>query len=165
MKVAVISDIHNEEEKLQTALKAAAKAGCTVLCCAGDIDEVSTLHLLGRMWSGPLHLVFGNNEEELAEHLSVAKLYPQICHHEFCGIFSLGNRRVAMAHYQMRAERAAELDPEVTVLFYGHTHRADQSRKDGLLLVNPGEICGFYYKHPSFAVYDTEAHAVEFIRL
>ncbi len=165
MKVAVISDIHDHEKNLRTALQAAREAGCAVLCCAGDIEDVSILHLLGREWSGPLHLVFGNNEWDLEEHRVIAKLYPQICHHGSCGIFSLGDRCAAMAHYQGRAERAAALEPKVTVLFYGHTHRADRSRKDGLLLVNPGEICGSRYGRGSFAVYDTEAHDVEYIWL
>lgn len=165
MKVAVISDIHNAEKKLLAALQAAEKAGCTVLCCAGDIEDVPILHLLGRMWSGPLHLVFGNNEYDLAEHRAVAKLYPQICHHEFSGIFSLGNRRAAMAHYRARAERAASLDPEVTVLFYGHTHCPEKHRENNLLFVNPGEVCGTRTGHSSFAVYDTETHSVDYIRI
>ena len=61
MKIAILSDIHDNIVALRAALERARGAE-TVLCC-GDLCSPFVVPELGNGFSGPVHVVFGNNEE------------------------------------------------------------------------------------------------------
>jgi len=51
------------------------------------------------------------------------------------------------------------------VVVRGHNHRAEATRHGRTLLINPGEIWGYYSGRSSVAVLDTKSLEVEFIEL
>ena len=71
MRIAILSDIHDNVWKLAAALKAAREADA--LICCGDLCSPFVVHQLGRAFSGPIHIVFGNNDGEKA---GLRKIFP-----------------------------------------------------------------------------------------
>ena len=63
MRVAVVSDIHDNIWNLDKALKLVADAA--VLLCCGDICSPFTLKMLAEGFPGPVHVVFGNNDGDV----------------------------------------------------------------------------------------------------
>lgn len=140
MRIGVISDIHDNVWKLQSALKTLAAEADVLLCC-GDLCSPFVVHQLGRGFSGPIHIVFGNNDGDLYRITANARAYSHIQLHGelFQGAFD--GRRVAMNHYPAIANSLAH-SCEHELVCYGHNHRYHVEMQGKVLLVNPGPIMG-----------------------
>ena len=75
MKIAVISDIHDNIWNLQKALAMPELQATEAMLCCGDLCSPFVIHLLGRAYSGPVHIVFGNNDGDVAAIIGNAKKY------------------------------------------------------------------------------------------
>jgi uncharacterized protein len=139
MRLAVLSDIHDNVWKLAAALERAA--GADVMICCGDLCSPFIIHQLGRDFAGPIHVVFGNNDGDLFRIASNARQYPHIRLHGewFRGEF--GGRRLAVNHYD-GIGRALAASNEFDVVCFGHNHVLEISRICGTLAINPGAIMG-----------------------
>jgi putative phosphoesterase len=160
MKIAILSDIHDNVWKLDAALSAIGAADA-MLCC-GDLCSPFVIHQLGRGFAGPIHIVFGNNDADLyrisanARHYQHIRLHGEIFRGEFEG------RRFAMNHYDTIA-RTLAASGEFDVVCYGHNHIFDIARTGRALAINPGAIMGAAFAPdgsrrdvPStFVIYDT----------
>ena len=152
MKIAIISDIHDNVVNLEKCLKWCRDSGCGALICCGDVTNSETLGIMAAGFSGPIHLVEGNvvlfDEDE-------PKKYPQISFYSKFGRFEVGNRTVGLCHELFFAAKVLELGP-CDIIFYGHTHRAWEDRKHDTLFLNPGPLGGMFGK-ASFAVWDSDS--------
>ncbi len=120
MKLALLSDTHGllrpgVREQLKTA---------DAIFHGGDIHTQSILDELRRY--APLYVVRGNNDGDWAAALP----------HDLT--VALGGVTFYMVHN--RKEVPAELSG-VHVVMFGHSHKAVQEEKDGVLWLNPGS-CG-----------------------
>ncbi len=163
MKIALLSDVHDNINNLLAALQGAKEAGCTHLFYMGDIVEHATLNLLLEEWGQPADIVFGNNEYDKAAHLQLTRQYPQARHHRYEAELCIDGRKVYFTHlpYQIAA-KAESLNYDA--VFYGHTHVAEQYSHQGTLIANPGEVGGVR-RPPQFGIYDTQTNSVTFCKL
>jgi putative phosphoesterase len=130
----VISDTHDNLEKVKRAVEEARKRNVTTVFHCGDIVAPFVVSLLKEF---ELHMVFGNNDGEwlfLKEKAgnSIAKGPREI---------EKNGKKIALMHepFLLTAIVKSQL---YDFVFYGHTHELD-IRKDGkTLIVNPGEACG-----------------------
>ena len=120
MKIGVLSDTHG----LLRAEVAVALVGCDVILHGGDINRREILDELGKI--APVYAVRGNNDKEWAEDVPA-----------FLD-FALGGLRVYMTH--RKKDLPADLSA-YDLAVCGHSHRYEESRQDGTLLLNPGS-CG-----------------------
>jgi len=168
MKIAILSDIHDNVWKLAGALTAVG--GADALICCGDLCSPFIVHQLGRGFAGPIHIVFGNNDGDLyrisanARHYEHIRLAGELFRGEFDG------QRFAVNHYDMIA-RSLAASGEFDVVCYGHNHVFDIARVGETLAINPGTIMGAAFAPdgarldvPStFVVYETRTgHAERF---
>jgi putative phosphoesterase len=171
MRIAILSDIHDNVWKLATALEFVADAG--VMICCGDLCSPFILDQLARGFSKPIHIVFGNND---ADTFRITAKTPKYPHVRLRGEFfeeEFGGRRVAVNHFDNIALAIAR-GGEYDAVFYGHNHVFD-IRKLGArtLAVNPGSIMGCQFDAqanrtdvPStFVLYDTEAGTAQGYRI
>lgn len=166
MRVAIISDIHDNVWGLAAVLRAVVDADA--LICCGDLCSPFVIHQLGRGFPNPIHIVFGNNDADLFRITAIASRYSQtrIHGHFFRGTF--GGRSFAVNHYDDIA-RAIAASGEFNVVCYGHNHIFDAARIGPTLAINPGSIMGASFGPggdrtdgvPTFAVYDTDIDTVE----
>ncbi len=139
MRIAILSDIHDNVWKLAAALDRAA--GADAMICCGDLCSPFIVHQLGRGFAGPIHVVFGNNDGDLFRITANARRYPQIQIHGelFQGEFD--GRRVAANHYDGIA-RTLAASGRFEVVCYGHNHVFEIARVGETLTINPGAIMG-----------------------
>jgi putative phosphoesterase len=55
------------------------------------------------------------------------------------------------------AQQSARYD----LILYGHTHRVDYRRQGKMVIVNPGEVCGWLTGSPTCALVDLDPLRVE----
>jgi len=166
MRLAILSDIHDNVWKLAAALDRVRDAEA-MLCC-GDLCSPFVVHQLGRGFTGPIHVIFGNNDGDLFRIAANSARYPQIKIHGemFRGEFD--GRRIAANHYDNIA-RAIAASGDYDAVCYGHNHVYDVSRVGRTLAINPGAIMGATFAPdgartdvPSTCViYDTAADRAE----
>ncbi len=162
-KIAIFSDSHDQVWHLMTALEQARDLGAEVLLHCGDMNAPFIVGLLARHFSGPIHLIFGNNEGDGRLIQTQAAKYPQVTHHGDYAELTLGDRRIAMIHYPAPARRLAQ-SQQFDLVCYGHDHTRHREALGQTLLVNPGEILGL--KHPpTWGLYDTETHEFTWVEI
>jgi putative phosphoesterase len=166
MRIAVISDIHDNVWNLALALDAVKQADAMV--CCGDLCSPFIVHQLGRGFPGPIHVVFGNNDADLFRITMIAgkyaqvRLYGELFRGEFDG------KRAAAQHFDYIA-RPLAASGEFDVVFYGHNHLYDVRHIGQTLAINPGSIMGSTFSAdgtrsdvaPTFVIYDTAGDAVQ----
>ncbi len=151
MRIAILSDIHDHQRQLASAL--ARCDGAEALICCGDLCSPFIVVQLAEGFTGPIHIVFGNNDGDLFRIGEQARRFPHVTlHGEFAQI-DLGGQRFAVQHFPEIA-RAVAASGMYNVVCYGHDHRYAVDRVGNTLAINPGAIMGG--AGPStFVVYDT----------
>jgi hypothetical protein len=166
MRLAILSDIHDNVWKLAGALDGARRADAMI--CCGDLCSPFIVHQLGRGFAGPIHIVFGNNDGDLFRITANAAQYPHIRIHGEMMRGEFGGRRIAANHYDNIA-RAIAASGEYDVVCYGHNHVYDASRAGRTLSINPGAVMGATFAADgsrtdvasTFVVYDTQTDQVQ----
>jgi uncharacterized protein len=160
MRIAVISDIHDNLWNLAAALKTIQD--CEVLLCCGDLCSPFVIDELAK-FSGPVHVVFGNNDADLyritvkASRTQNVQVHGELFRADFAG------KRLAMNHFDYLAKPMAK-SGEFDVVCFGHNHQLEIASAGNCLLINPGPIMGAKFANgwedvdPTLAVYDTASN-------
>jgi len=152
MKVAVISDTHDHLENIEKALAEINTLGVGALFHCGDLVSPFVIDRLAK-FSGPVHVVFGNNEGDRYMIVNVAsKKFPNVKLHGEVGFVETENGEVAFTHRPEFAQGLACTQKYIAV-FYGHTHRMKIERIGTTWLASPGELMGLL-EPPGWIVLD-----------
>jgi putative phosphoesterase len=162
MKIAVLSDIHDNIWNLERALKRVKKEKCKAIIFCGDFVSPFVVSQLVET-KIPIWGVFGNNE---GDRYSIAEVeYKNLdkLHLYDRGLFEfeLGGKKFAVHHYELTALYAAQTG-KYDAVFYGHTHQVKVKNVGKTLLANPGEIMGKNGKC-TFGIYDTKTERFKII--
>ena len=148
MRLAVISDIHDQLGHLrQVMARLNALKPQAVLCC-GDITKTEAL-LAARLPGLPLAFCLGNCDQGEAHRLRATAAAHGIGAWGDLGEWDLGQgqRLAAFTHYPALARKAAA-SGKYQAVFYGHTHRQAheiiETEEGPCLVANPGDIEGRY---------------------
>jgi len=166
MRLAILSDIHDNVWKLEGAIGRAR--GADAMICCGDLCSPFIVHQLGRGFAGPIHIVFGNNDGDLFRITANAAKYTQIRIHGEMMRGEFGGKRIAANHYDNIA-RAIAASGEYDVVCYGHNHVYEVSRTGRTLAINPGAVMGATFAADgscadvasTFVIYDTQTDRAE----
>lgn len=161
MRVAILSDIHDNIWKLADVLTQTSEGDTLVFC--GDFCAPFTLTQIAEGFSGPVHVVWGNNDGDKWLLTRNANAAGNVTLHGEMAELELGGRIIAVNHYPHIARPLAE-SGDYDAVFYGHDHTARVERIGDALLVNPGEVMGRLGKS-TFAWYDTETGEVEIVEV
>lgn len=153
MKIAVLSDIHDNIWGLEKVLKRVRKEKCEVIIFCGDYCSPSTFKMLAE-FGLPLSAVFGNVDGAHYEIMRAIQenKYQVKQEKDFLKVECDG-RKIALCHKPEFAEGLAS-SGKYDVVFYGHTHEVRQKKVGKTLLANPGEVHGSFGKC-TFGIYDT----------
>lgn len=158
MKIAILSDIHDNVWTLRATIQAIQNTD--LLICCGDLCSPFVVPIMGENYSKPIHLVFGNNDGDLFRITKNANRYAHF-HIEgeyFQGI--LDGKRFALNHYDHIASDLAR-SGNFDLVCFGHNHRFEIKRFGKSLAINPGTLLGYSPLDscdvpPTFAIYDSE---------
>lgn len=159
MKIAIISDTHDNVPNLEKALAWIKENQIKQIIHCGDLCAPSILkNTLGPEFSGPIHMVFGNIEDRDTT-LELAKDFSQITHYGDQGEVELDGKKIAFVHHPNDGKELAE-SGKYDFVFYGHNHKPWEETIGNTRLVNPGTLAGLFAK-ATFAVYDTQTDELE----
>lgn len=165
--VAIVSDSHDHLKNLSRACEIASERGCQVMLFAGDLVAPPTLECFDE-FNGPVHMVLGNNEGEIAGLTARVNANPKLTLHGLVQGNSmeleLEGKKIFMNHYPKLARLAAE-SGNYDICIHGHDHLYNVEKVATTLLINPGEVQGQRTKIPSFAIINLSTMEVERINL
>jgi len=162
MKIAIISDIHNNEVNLQKVLDFCAREKISEIICCGDLASQESLDFLNEKFSGQIYYCFGNmdndqlrNFENVSEYKNT-KIFKKVGEIKFSSPAQGEAGRgwsVAFVHFPEVAKKLAT-SGKFDFVFYGHTHKPWVENIDQTILLNPGNVAGEIFP-PTFAIWDT----------
>ncbi|MDX9913253.1 MAG: YfcE family phosphodiesterase [Candidatus Moranbacteria bacterium] len=175
MKVAIISDIHNNETNLKKVLDYCENKKIKKIICCGDLASDETLDFMADNFNPPgggeIFYTFGNMDNEQLREFQYVDVYKNVNLFRNFGEIEVEGKQVAFVHFPDKAKRLAE-SGKYDFVFYGHTHKPwteiiEARRKQYVFnctLLNPGNVAGEHYL-PTFATWNTEDDKFELIRV
>lgn len=145
MKIAIISDTHDNWENFEKIINWINKENIQLIFHCGDVCSPQMEERSKKLFS-QIKFVRGNGDYDLNNSTKNMEL-------------EIGGKKIFIAHFPAEAKKAAE-SGKYDLVFYGHTHRAWEEKVGKCRMINPGEAAGHFYK-PTFAVYDTESDLLE----
>jgi hypothetical protein len=162
MRIAILSDIHDNLKNLAAAISAVGDSDA-LLCC-GDLCSPFVIDELAK-FSRNVHIVFGNNDGDLFRIAVKAARKPNIHLHGELFQAEFDSKHFAMNHFDYLARPLAK-SGDYDVVCFGHNHEFEVTNSGTCLLINPGPIMGAKFStgtwqdvHPTAVVYDTATNA------
>jgi len=162
MKVAVLTDIHDNATNLKSVLQKAKEARVEAIIFLGDFCSPPIFRILAET-KLPLYFIFGNVD---GEQMQIAKEAAKMEHVKFERDFmkiELDGKKIAICHRPEFAEGLAATG-KYDAVFHGHTHVPRVEKVGKTLLANPGEVIGSV-SGVSFGIYDTKSNSFELVKL
>jgi len=160
MKIGILSDTHDHIPNLKKALEIFQSEGCEKILHAGDFVSpfmINVFKQFGIRFSG----VFGNNDGEWIFLLKLAEGIGEIRKGPI--EFILEGRKIALMHepvYLPALKQANYFD----LIVFGHSHQPIIETSP-VLLINPGEACGYLSGKPTIAICDLKTLTANLIEL
>lgn len=165
MKIAIISDIHDNFHNIILALEEIKKRKVTQIIFLGDFINGGIAKILAES-PIPVFAIWGNNDGDKTmitktslhekSHLTVSE--------NIYDFLEFDDRKIFITHYPDLAKPMAKTGIYDAV-FYGHNHLKNDDKIGNCLVVNPGEISAHKTGVATFAIYDTKKNNVDFIEL
>ncbi|NHJ20882.1 MAG: metallophosphoesterase [Candidatus Lokiarchaeota archaeon] len=169
MLIAVLSDTHDHRDNILKAVSIMNEKKVDALIHCGDYVAPFVkkwFNGLNESIKENFYGVFGNNDGEI---LYLTQNLGQICKfakngHEL--IIELGGKRIFASHMPKQETIDALADSgNFDIILSGHTHNMVNTKQNGVLIVNPGELCGYLTDKSTFAIIDTESMKAEIIEI
>ncbi|EKE19860.1 MAG: hypothetical protein ACD_8C00094G0004 [uncultured bacterium] len=171
MKIAIISDTHDNIPNLKKVLNYCLENKIEKLIHCGDLAEIETLDYLKENFSGDIFWTFGNMDRGHAGDYPFADgKYKSINIFSKHGEVEIAGKKMAFVHYPEYARKLAE-QGMFDYVFYGHTHKPWTEKIQGenfngnfkeCEMLNPGNVANQYYP-PTFAVWDDNDYKFKLI--
>ncbi len=152
MKIAIISDTHDNLENLRKFFEFSKKEKVKVLIHCGDVCNGNTLKEIEENFK-KIYLVLGNADivDSLFECAKKTKIFQKE------GKIKAGKLKIGFCHaFKLKEKNLKDFD----FYFFGHTHWPFLKKEKNCYLVNPGNLAGLYYK-ATFALLDTKTKKLE----
>lgn len=155
MKLAIISDIHNNLTNLQKVISFCLDKNIEAIICCGDTGDQEMWTKLCKLWTKPIYAVCGNLDDDnyIWQDLPKNK-FTNLTLFNHIGEIEIEGKKIGFTHWP---DIAKKLIANNDIVFYGHTHKPWEELIDNKLFLNPGNVAGQLYK-PTFAVYDTKSN-------
>ena len=164
MKVAIVSDIHDNIWNLDKALKIIEKKGISTAIFCGDYCAPTTFKLATEKFK-KAYCIWGNVDGEKFK-ITQTIYEAHVEHVKLLGDFGgteIGGKKIAIIHNPPIARGLAS-SGLYDAVFYGHTHEARIEKIGNTLLANPGEVMGKNGK-PSFGIWNSEKNDIKIIQI
>ena len=163
MKIAIISDIHNNTVNLQKVLNYCTQNSIEKIICCGDLADTQTLDLLNDNFSGDILYTFGNMDNDHLRDFQFVPEYKKTKLFKKFGEAEIDNKKIVFIHFPDKAKKLAETG-KYDFVFHGHTHKPWEEMIGHCKMLNPGNVTGDFYP-PTFAIWNTAKDKFELIRI
>ena len=154
MIIGLISDTHDNVPMIKRAVERLKEERVKLVLHAGDYISLFTAKPFAEL-GVPMIGVFGNN---CAETEALKRVYAEVGA-DLRGYFAEveeGGLKIALTHGHIKSEMDKAMSGEYDVVVRGHSHRSSIGEENGILVINPGEVCGYVSGSNTVAFLDTE---------
>jgi putative phosphoesterase len=163
MKIALLSDTHNNILTLSRAIQWIEQQKISTLIHCGDLTTIETGALLRQF---RVILTFGNGDftsGALHDHFHTMN------NQSYAGMHFEGEihgSRIAITHGHIPGKvEAWTHEQRFEYIFTGHTHRRRDERKGITRIINPGALGGLRKESRSFAIIDLQSGDLQWINI
>lgn len=161
MKIAIISDIHDNSHNLISFFEQIKGKNIKQIIFLGDFMNNGVAKMLAS-FSIPVFAIWGNND---GEKVAITKTSLSDGSNLTVGfdtfdILEFDSRKIFLTHYPTLAKPMAK-SGEFDAVFYGHDHKKNIDQFGNCLVVNPGEISAHKTAEATYAIYDTDTNTAE----
>lgn len=165
MKIAVLSDIHENFHNLIVTLEECKKLGVEQILFLWDFMNNGIAKIMAASLIPIFAIRWNNDGDKVA--ITKTALAPDSnlkIWFETFDVFEVDNKRLFLTHYPMLAKPMAK-SWDFAAVFYGHDHKHNIDKIDDCLIVNPWEVSAHKFGKCSFALYDTTKNTAEIVFL
>jgi putative phosphoesterase len=164
MKIAIISDIHDNLPNLKKVLDYCNAHKIEKIICCGDLATIETLDFLNDNFKGEIFSTYGNMDQgHVANYPFSGNKYKHTeIFHDF-GQTEIADKKVAFVHFPEVAKTLCE-SGKYAFVFHGHTHKPWTELINNCTLLNPGNVANQYYP-PTFAIWNISDNSFKLIRI
>ncbi|KPJ57369.1 hypothetical protein AMJ49_02150 [Parcubacteria bacterium DG_74_2] len=150
MKIAIISDTHDNIPNIEKLLSFLKKEGIKTIIHCGDVCNIEVIKKLEENFKSKIYLTLGNADlrEKIKQEIKNIKLF------EDYGEIDIESLKIAFCHKPILAEKISQ-EKKYDFIFHGHTHKPWLKKNGNCIIANPGNLAGVVFK-PTFAILDTE---------
>ena len=154
MIIGLISDTHDRVPLIERAVERLKEERVKLVLHAGDYISLFTAKPFAEL-GVPMIGVFGNNCAETEE---LKKIYAGVGAdlRDYFAEVEEGELRIALTHGHIKSEMDRAMGGGYDVVVRGHSHRASVRKEKDMLVINPGEVCGYVSGRSTIAFLDTE---------
>ncbi|MCO6436805.1 MAG: metallophosphoesterase family protein [Phycisphaerae bacterium] len=138
MLIGILSDSHGHYERVRRAMELFDRLSIEHIVHCGDVGGPAVFdEMVGRDCT----FVWGNTDEPsmiTPAYLKAVGLRPP---KSVPARVDLEGKRIAVFHGHEPGFESAPRQLDVDYIFHGHTHRASDTRFNGVRLINPGALC------------------------
>jgi putative phosphoesterase len=164
MKIAIISDIHDNIPNLKKVLNYCGQNKIEKIICCGDLASIETLDYLNDNFRGDILFAFGNMDNDFLKNYPFDNnRYKNTDIFRDFGEAEIDGKKVAFVHFPKEARELCE-SGKYDFVFYGHTHKPFEEMINNCKMLNPGNVANQYYS-PTFVVWDVEQNKFDLIRI
>lgn len=165
MKIALISDIHENFHNLHVALDMIKKEKCNKIICLGDFINPGIVKILAH-FEIPTHAIWGNNDGDKVAIMNIAlsKDSHLTMSADSYDIVDIDGKHIFLTHNPLLAKPMAK-SGDFDAVFYGHVHDTYREYIGKCLVLNPGEISAHITGTATLALYDTKTNTAEIVTL
>jgi uncharacterized protein len=165
MRIGIISDTHDRQRRVETAVERFNRAEIGLVLHAGDYVSPFVVPWLSALFA-PLVGVLGNND---GDRTLLAERFAEHDHLDLRGDFArieADGAVIALLHgHQHELLDALVTSQGFDYVVRGHSHRAGTERRGRTLVVNPGTASGILAGDPTAAILDTATGEIEMLVL
>lgn len=144
MKIALVSDSHDNLDKIKKFVKDVKERQVDLIIHLGDI--ISPFSAREFLKTGKKIIsIYGNNDGEIKGLSDLLDIKP------FPREIEIEGKKILLYHDPLFDED--KLDAW-DFLFYGHTHKKYFVKKGKTLIINPGELCGYLTSLSTYVTLD-----------
>ena len=162
MRIGLIADAHDRVPAIAELVRRMQAAGVGMVLHAGDYCSPFSLAPFSEA-NVSVAGVFGRNDGDQEGIRAKAVQGMGVELYESPHSVEIGGKRVLVVH-DIGEVNDRSLDEHALVV-HGCTHEPSESRRGDVLIVNPGEACGWLSGTPTAAILDLNTFELEWLRL
>ena len=153
MKIAIISDTHNNLNNIQAIRRILLSENANAVIHCGDLTDAVVLDYFGDFI---LYCAFGNGDFGVDVAQRVRWFNPQNRADDDLDL-EIGSKRVFVTHGHVHSTLREAIDSTLyDYVFHGHTHRFKDEMVGNTRVINPGALGGRKIGERSFVILDLE---------
>lgn len=160
MKIAIVSDSHDNLQKIEEGFKKINEEKIDFVIHLGDYIAPFTIRKIREFYNGKLIGIFGNND---GDKVLLSKMFDAYNWeiYEAPKFLEIENKKFLLFHSLPDFEK---IDFNIDYILFGHTHRV-YIKKEKFSILNPGELCGYLTGNSTFLILDIKKNEEKIIEI